>query len=289
MSGIAQEEALDRARLQPGREVARFWRATAYDDLECLSARFVRHRYAPHTHDTYAIGVIVAGAEGFVCRGERQTAGTGQFAVVEPGELHDGYPVGGGYAYRMFYPSVALMTETLADAAEGAPVAPPHFASNVIDDADLAGRFVRLHDALDCGVGRLGRDQALVTTLARLVRRHARGTVRPGAPGHDPGRVQRVVHFLEDRLADDPGLSDLAAFAGCSRFHLIRCFSRATGLTPHAWLVDRRVRAAKRHLAAGLRPAEVAARCGFADQAHLTRAFKARVGVTPAVYCRAHG
>ena len=55
-------------------------------------------------------------------------------------------------------------------------------------------------------------------------------------------------------------------------------------LTPHAFLTDIRVRIARRKLQAGEQPAEIALECGFADQAHFTRHFKARTGVTPAVF-----
>jgi AraC-like DNA-binding protein len=69
-----------------------------------------------------------------------------------------------------------------------------------------------------------------------------------------------------------------------SRTHLIRAFRRETGLTPHAYLLDRRFRAASRALGRGEAPAAVALRCGFCDQSHLNRVFKARMGVTPGVY-----
>jgi AraC-like DNA-binding protein len=69
---------------------------------------------------------------------------------------------------------------------------------------------------------------------------------------------------------------------------LIRVFRAEVGLTPHAYVVDVRVRRAQALLKEGASPADAAARVGFADQAHLTRAFKARVGVAPGAYRRAH-
>jgi AraC-like DNA-binding protein len=58
-------------------------------------------------------------------------------------------------------------------------------------------------------------------------------------------------------------------------------------MTPHAYLVDVRVRRAKDELKRGETPVATAMTVGFADQAHLTRAFKARVGVGPGAYARA--
>ena len=76
--------------------------------------------------------------------------------------------------------------------------------------------------------------------------------------------------------------------AGLPRHHLIRAFRRETGLTPHAYLIDVRVRRARERLRRGESLGEVAAATGFCDQPHLTRAFKARLGVTPGAFRAAH-
>src|SRR5690606_14970529 len=86
---------------QGGSDAARFWRERRFDDLECLKARFFRHAYAPHVHDTFALGVILSGAEAFRYRGMRHVAPAGSVVAVNPDELHDGQPSGDGYAYRM--------------------------------------------------------------------------------------------------------------------------------------------------------------------------------------------
>ena len=71
-----------------------------------------------------------------------------------------------------------------------------------------------------------------------------------------------------------------------SPFALLRAFRAETGLPPHAYLNQIRVRLARRLLDDGLAPAVVAAEAGFADQAHLTRHFKRVVGVPPGAYQR---
>jgi AraC-like DNA-binding protein len=73
---------------------------------------------------------------------------------------------------------------------------------------------------------------------------------------------------------------------GLSQFALLRAFRAATGLPPHAYLNQLRVRRARLLLDDGVPAADVAAQVGFADQAHLTRHFKRVVGVPPAAYQR---
>ncbi|MCA1941243.1 MAG: helix-turn-helix transcriptional regulator, partial [Caenispirillum bisanense] len=85
-------------------------------------------------------------------------------------------------------------------------------------------------------------------------------------------------------LDDDIALDDLAAVSGLSRFQLVRAFRRATGFPPHAYLMQRRLAAAKDLLRAGQPPAQVAAAVGLYDQAHFTRRFKQLYGITPGAY-----
>src|SRR5690606_23521034 len=120
MDAIEQQQALAECGLGGG-DSARYWREARYGNLELLEARFVSHRYAPHTHDTYALGAILAGCETYLLRGERRYARSGDLCFVHPGEVHDGEPHGAGYSYRMSYPTVALLQEVAADVT-GRPV-----------------------------------------------------------------------------------------------------------------------------------------------------------------------
>ena len=99
--------------------------------------------------------------------------------------------------------------------------------------------------------------------------------------------MRRARDRLRERWDQRVTLAELATVAGLSRFELVRRFHAQNGVTPHAFQVNLRVEHARRLLAAGVAPAEVAAACGFADQPHLNRVFKRAVGVTPGRYARA--
>ncbi|MDB4963073.1 MAG: AraC family transcriptional regulator [Myxococcales bacterium] len=73
---------------------------------------------------------------------------------------------------------------------------------------------------------------------------------------------------------------------GLSPAHFTREFKRATGTSPHAYIMQRRLARAWRLLVAGKALADVASQSGFCDQAHLSRLFKIRYGVTPGVFRR---
>ena len=96
---------------------------------------------------------------------------------------------------------------------------------------------------------------------------------------------------MRERLADDllaaPSLDELAALAQLGKYQLLRRFTRAYGLPPHAWLLQERVARARSAIRAGASLAQAGARSGFADQSHMTRAFTRQFGFTPGAWHRA--
>jgi AraC-like DNA-binding protein len=283
MTVVTPMVSLDPELRAAGDEVL-FWRVPRYHGLDCLRATFRRHTYARHTHETYAVAAIVAGCETFYHRGEQHYAGAGSLGVVCPDELHDGAPYGGGFEYRTIYPSAELMRE-IAEDVIGRPLSrPPHFPRSVVYDPELTHGLAELHAGLSRAErgSVLDQDTRVVGFLARLITRWADLDAPPPPPASRP--VARAREYLDGHLAEDVGLAELAAVAGLSRSHFIRAFRRATGLTPHAYLLDRRFRAATRLLERGEAPGDVAIACGFFDQSHLNRVFKARMAVTPGAY-----
>src|SRR5579872_3478712 len=114
------------------------------------------------------------------------------------------------------------------------------------------------------------------------------GTVRdliyvPEARGGlPPATMRRVREYVEAHLAEDVELRVLAKTAGLSVFHFAREFKRSAGVTPHYYLMQKRVERAQQLLAGSdLTLAEVALAAGFADQSHLARRFRQILGITP--------
>jgi len=89
---------------------------------------------------------------------------------------------------------------------------------------------------------------------------------------------------LHDRMSEDLTLDDLARGVGLSRTYVVHAFRRVFHLPPYEYLMHIRVAKARDMLAAGGRPVDVAHACGFCDQSHLNRWFRAAVGVTPGQY-----
>ena len=101
-----------------------------------------------------------------------------------------------------------------------------------------------------------------------------------------PVALRRARRLLAERVGDFPTLDQLAADVGANKFVLLRQFKRELGVTPRRYAVLLRLARAREELARGAHIAEVAARWGFADQAHLTRQFRSAFGLTPGAYVR---
>lgn len=99
-------------------------------------------------------------------------------------------------------------------------------------------------------------------------------------------RLRRAAEYIDDNFARPLRLGDICAAAQLSESHLIRAFKRYYGLTPHAYLVNRRVQYSRSQLKRGRAISDVALEGGFADQVHLQRVFKRMVAATPAQYRR---
>ncbi|GAA0584577.1 AraC family transcriptional regulator [Caenispirillum bisanense] len=272
-------------------EHSRFWRHPAAPGCEFFAASFTHHAFARHAHDECLVGVVESGVESFNCRGSHWLATRDHLLTTNPGDIHDGSAgAPGGYRYRVLYLDPPLLEEVLRDAA-GRPgsdrTAMPFYRQPVTPDPQLAEALRRVLPAFDgdhAAPGTtLGRQTALLGVLAAVFGRHA-GVVTDAPAPDAPRQVRRAMEFMAANLEADLSLEDVAAVAGLSRFQLVRAFRRATGCTPHAYLMERRLAAAKARLRAGEPPAQVAAAVGLYDQPHFTRRFKRLYGITPGAY-----
>lgn len=129
-------------------------------------------------------------------------------------------------------------------------------------------------------------DGLFQTLLAQLLRR-ADAVTPSSTECLSQARLARIDDYIEAHCDRGLTIAELARVAGCSQFHFARSFKQTTGQSPYRYVLARRIARACELLAAGTLPiAEVAAACGFYDQAHLTRVFKKQLGITPGAYRR---
>lgn len=265
-------------------ELAKIWQADDAGEIELLAGRYRSHRFVPHTHETYSIGIVTRGALSYDYQQSVFTARPGTISIIEPGEVHTGFAGHEwGWSYRNFFVGADLM-ERLADAASlGTGL--PRFAPPVLHDPELATRMLRLHRTLESSREQLEQESELVDVFSRLLTRHSSRKSKPPPRDSRPA-VQAACHFLRDTLRERVSLAEVATVAGYSPFHFLRLFQGETGLTPHGYQLEVRIAQAVELLDGSMPLAEIALECGFADQSHMTRRFKQVMGVTPGQYLR---
>jgi len=251
--------------------------------FEILKGTYTRHRFAPHLHDTFSLGAIVAGASKIRYRDRMVTQRAGDVVVIPVGEVHTGESDGPqGWSYRMLYlPEDLLRACTTSDELS--------FDAPSIEDRELARRICELHALLDAGTDRLRGQTALVDVLQMLCTRHAAGNVDRARDERPAATLGLVRDYLETHFAKPISLTELSALSGVSPFHLSRRFRARYGLPPYMYLELVRVNRAREMLRRGHPISRVAFDTGFSDQSHLTRRFKRVVGVPPGQYAKTYG
>ena len=260
-------------------------RQDAASGIETLRAHFEGHAYDPHWHDSYLVGITEQGVQQFNCRRQRHTSTPGTVFLLEPGDIHDGdAPQADGFTYRTLYMNPNWMERELRAQFDEAPDnAQLSFAHTLANDPRLAVATAHAFEAMHTSELRIVRQTALDNLLAHVTG-HLHWRMRVDPDPRLPLVAQRARDYLHSHLHQDIGLDDLAHVTGVDRFRLSRAFKAAFGLAPHAYLIQLRLTRARRLLARGELPVNVAAALGFADQSHLGRWFQRAYRMTPADY-----
>lgn len=234
-----------------------------------------------HSHDHIGIGVISQGVQRSWSVLGQLDAGPGDVIIVNPGEIHDGVPLDGIRNWQMVYIEPELLWKELrTDDYRADSVLRPQ-----IHDKQLSRQLLLMFSAMhQPDADHSALEEALLLSMMHISSHHLL-TARY-RPSITPS-IKIAKQYLDDVPTQHITLSELASLCQLSRFQLLRSFARDLGITPHAYLLQLRVRHARRYLAEKHTVADAAILSGFADQSHLTRAFVRQLGVTPARYQKA--
>ncbi|HQU83490.1 MAG TPA: AraC family transcriptional regulator [Pyrinomonadaceae bacterium] len=267
------------------KDESKMWQSNEFGNLECLKADYVKHSFARHTHEGFAIGVVERGVEIFNYRGKQNRAGKGEIILINPGEVHDGNGEDkNGWAFRIFYADTKILQRAANEIAEKR-VNLPTFRNPVVNNKSISNKLLRLHRKLEKSFSILERESLILTTFADLIRYEAEDAPTFSKHiGREPKAVSRAKTYLEENYMENVSLAELSAFSYLSQFHLIRVFKKYTGFSPHAYLEQIRINHAKELIKSGKSLIETTYELGFVDQSHLNKTFKKYAGTTPGQY-----
>lgn len=238
--------------------------------------------YRAHSHEQYSIGIVDAGYAIFHHPDGPHRVQAGSVVLIEPNVIHSCNPTTKQHwSYRMLFVDASWLHQAVAK-VWGRPAqlrGSFEFVSRCIDDPSL-GKIVNqfcqpMTSEVDAGILTRALPHWIASRVSpAMTARHA------DTPPELAPALQTMQTDFEKRVQT----MALADACGMSTTRFIRFFRAAFGLTPGAYMLNMRVNGARRLLAQGAPLADVAHTMGFADQAHMQRAFKAHHAMTPGNY-----
>jgi AraC family transcriptional regulator len=254
-------------------------RAVRVSDVTCRAGR--HDRPYDETHAAFCVALVRRGSFSYRDRATRRLyhLREGWLLLGRPGRVfacsheHDG----GDDCI-----SLELDAAVVDDVARHTPGARgPLFESAVLPPSPRVSAWVAaLGQGADADVDEVGH-----AVVHAALQRTPRASASPSRTDRD--RVMAALSIIEARTTETLALADLAAAVGLSPFHFLRIFRRTTGITPHRYLVDVRLRRATSLLTDTSRPVtDIAYDAGFGDLSNFVRTFHREIGCSPGAYRR---
>lgn len=265
-----------------------FWRDPRMPHLELRKVEDGRKVcYALHSHTHWSLGAITSGESTFRYREKRYRVNAGALVMMNPDWVHACNPIDDKpWSYLMLYVDTAWLTELRYQAGLLPTPCWQDIATAVISEPKWYAGYCRMATCLlDTNRDLLDKQTEVVEYLSALMHELAG---QPAQALHQaPAILRELAAYLDEHAVEELSLDDLCARTGYSPGHLIRLFKQHFGLTPHAYLVNRRIQLGQRELKGGTPIAEAALNAGFSDQPHFQRTFKRLVAATPSQYRQA--
>lgn len=261
-----------------------FWRDEALPFLEARAIHDGRAVcYARHAHETFSIGTVTGGQSIYVNGKVRERIAAGAVVVMNPGDAHACNPLGHQpWSYRMLYVDAFWLSRLQHELGFSKNRGLRAFSTRVTYSPSLYAGLNQLYAILnDERAEQLHKHSAAISFFAEVQRQL---DPAPGVPAEANHKLARAAEYIDAHCTRALKLDEICTAADLSASYLIRAFKQRYGMTPHEYLLNRRIQFCRARLRRGQAIADLALEAGFADQAHFQRAFKRLVAATPGQY-----
>jgi AraC-like DNA-binding protein len=261
---------------------SKFWKPTEKDDILLFKGHFDTYEYDKHAHEEYTISLIHDGnMKGFL-NGFSHNFSQSTVLTINPDEIHACKTNSDlGYTYNSIYFRASFLNDI---ANEHGIRTPLYFKKNTLNDKGLYQKLSALVALNEIGISsKIEFESVLIDVLEQMFQlNHFQRNVL--FANNKERLISRAKEFINDNYALDLRLEDIAKELNISKYHFLRIFKSYTHISPHSYLMNRRIEKAKIFLQKGTSIINTAYDCGFNDQSHLHRRFKAIMGITPKQY-----
>lgn len=261
-----------------------FWRDPQLPFIEARSIADGRKvSYARHSHTIFSIGAITSGRCEYLHEKTRREICAETVVVMNPGDVHACNPVDDQpWSYVMLYVDAQWLAgiQHASESIENQVFEP--VAATYTLSAEVFKGLVDFYATLvDPSVAVLAKHEAAIGFFTLMQQKIGRPSVplKMTSP-----KVERVAQYIDAHYLSTLRLQDMCEAANLSEAYLIRAFELRYHMTPHAYLLNRRIQHAQKQLRNGASIADIAQQAGFSDQAHFQRVFKKHIAATPGQY-----
>lgn len=223
-----------------------------------------------HFHNTYSIGITHKGL--YKSKNNNNTLDfyANSTRINNPQELHGG--TSQSWSNHYFYPSIKLMSELYFDIYNEKKI--PIFEKHIINDLLLYKKLKQVFQAITFNKDSFALETYCIDALSYLIKNYSAVGKSLDSNFNNKEVITKSIEFINDTLYDSPSLDKLALNVSLSKYHFIKIFKNEIGLTPHQYIINKKIEHARCLLEKGYSIADAAIESGFNDQSHFNRNFK---------------
>ncbi|MGF1754204.1 AraC family transcriptional regulator [Vibrio makurazakiensis] len=258
-----------------------FKQSTLLPQIEIRVANKSNACYDAHSHDEFSFGIIESGCAAYTNLGSNHAIGKGDIVTINPADVHSCNPESGEWSYKMLFVDSLWLGDIQQQVLGRKDSDYYAFQYDFERHPKIRRYFQELYQSLMNGSTSLAAEYHLYRFIEHSFQRDVMSSSKVS---RNLPNLIKIREKLLDNVANNLTMTELSDEIGVSQYHLIRSFKQYYGLSPHAYLLDERIKRAKQMLKKGSTIVDTSQSLGFSDQAHFQRNFKKRMAVTPRVY-----